>query len=817
MSSTYRWTLTNLADLSSEVLALDPIGWDSSTYHIGRDPVYKGAFHQYTTSLKFHCNGGGKDFIDAVYASDDIDGRIDLTCEYKCNESGSYETLFSGIINLASYKTDGEYTDVNIEYSDLLTKLKNREDIDVDLDTGKSIGHEVITVVPKVTLPMPHQEISLIDKMELGATTTFTHTYPNVADSILYKGLRTHSMKNDSTELFTWIPWANFDDYGHPGYSDADSIIMPVYIANDTNVAYPNTIRYTINTKGTFSDLTESIVTKVATANTLVLAYGADLATATKVTICGNSYSSASNPYTHVWDTGGDVTADITLNSGDSIWLYWAQSETITTGPYTASVVHTYAYDNFSFELLLIQAAPDSKADSFLVHEAFNQVIDAIADSDGNFYSEFFGRTDSEKQTYSSDGCGSHMAITSGVAIRSMPDAKVYCSLKKLFQSLNCVHNIGLGMVSGKIRVEPLSYWYNNTKLLTCANVNQYSRMNDNARYINKVEVGYVKWGIEYRQGRDEVCTNHQYSTDVASVKGTYSALSEYVSSGYAIEICRVKGYNLKPTEDYQYDELNFFVACVPYYRGQVATIDDTISIPQAISGIQAGDSVTLSGTTYNDGTYTVSTATVYQNNDGSYYTYIVLTASLPHTALIIDLNVTFTDNTNRIWKPEKYADSFSNGANMTSLDTAFNLRFTPARMLLAHMNVLTPGLQKINGKVYFVRGEGNVLLTTQLADNNCQADYNESIAYVSNILAENQDFDWNDANVHNITPIYLPEIYEFEYPITYAEFKTIQANPYGYVEFYKKSTEVFQGYIETLDYSLKTGLAKFKLIKRYQ
>ena len=56
----YRWTLTNLSNLDTEVLSKDPIGWDEGVYTIKRSEEYKGAFHEYSVPLKFHCKGGGK-------------------------------------------------------------------------------------------------------------------------------------------------------------------------------------------------------------------------------------------------------------------------------------------------------------------------------------------------------------------------------------------------------------------------------------------------------------------------------------------------------------------------------------------------------------------------------------------------------------------------------------------------------------------------------------------------------------------------------------------------------------------------------------
>ena len=150
----YKWTLTNLKTLDSVVLGNDPIGWDEGVYTIKRSELYKGVFHEYTTSLKFHCKDGGKSFVDVVYQTDDIDGRIDVLVEYDCDGSGVYDTLFNGIINLASYKTDGDYTTVMVEKADLLTKFTNRDDISVDLETTTSIGGSTITAVNTTTLPL---------------------------------------------------------------------------------------------------------------------------------------------------------------------------------------------------------------------------------------------------------------------------------------------------------------------------------------------------------------------------------------------------------------------------------------------------------------------------------------------------------------------------------------------------------------------------------------------------------------------------------------------------------------------------------------
>ncbi|MCL5460414.1 hypothetical protein M3M33_17380, partial [Loigolactobacillus coryniformis] len=66
---------------------------------------------------------------------------------------------FNGIINLASYQTDGNYTTVNIEKSDLLTKLFSRDEISVDLDSTTSIGGNAITAIDKTNLALTPVEV----------------------------------------------------------------------------------------------------------------------------------------------------------------------------------------------------------------------------------------------------------------------------------------------------------------------------------------------------------------------------------------------------------------------------------------------------------------------------------------------------------------------------------------------------------------------------------------------------------------------------------------------------------------------------------
>lgn len=815
----YRWTLTDLVApyVGSEILTKDPIGWDEAVINVMRSEQYKGMNTFYTNSLKFHCDGGGKEYIDAIYESEGIDGRINILIEYDCDGSGTYDTLFEGIVNLASYKTDGEYTICNIEQSDLHTKLAMRDEISVDLETTTSIGGVPITAPDYANVSMHSQNLYLKSSMEGDVPFTSSQTI-NMVDAFTYKGFFTSPLNTTRQEAETFIGWTETNDFGFPGHTASDTEISEVFQANDANVQYPQDYTYTLQFAGLFSDIISAINTRINTAHALSLRYGQEFNTATTVTLYNSTgYSGSATTLSVSFDTTL-LTDTITLNYGDKIWLVWFESETITTGPYNDTITYQWDYTTANFTLEANSTTNRTNAKTFLVHEAFNQISDAIADGDGHFYSDYYGRVNSDKITYDSDGCGSPIAVSNGLNIRQFPNKSITASFKKLFENFDALHNIGMAIESNRIRVEPLSHWFDTTtEIISLPNVNSYEQKCDNKRFINKIDIGYQKWESEFKGGLDEVNTKHEYSTVVSSVKNTLTKLCSFIASGYTIEFTRRKKYTDETTTDWRYDNENFLIAVKNSFTGQIGftvqpMADDTINIfGIELTGIQVGDTIVITNTASNNGVYTVTYATTSNNNGATPSTTLKVAEAL--TNELFAYTGTIEDETNPFYTSEQYTHSFSYGTGMTSIQTAYNLRLTPARMLLAHFNVITAGIQLMRGAIKFVKGEGNTSLsvakdiiayTTQ-----CQEDY------ASQLLLENQSFQWNDSNVKNVSPLWLPETYSFEYPLTYTQFKAIKANPYGYITFYKFATDVKYGFILSMEYKIKTGLTKFELLRK--
>ncbi|HWB65016.1 MAG TPA: hypothetical protein VG603_15970, partial [Chitinophagales bacterium] len=347
-----------------------------------------------------------------------------------------------------------------------------------------------------------------------------------------------------------------------------------------------------------------------------------------------------------------------------------------------------------------------------------------------------------------------------------------------------------------------------------------------------------------FKNGLDEIHGRRSYGTRVGAAKGTLlslpndkdpnarlhnklSRVSKFIAGNYAIELTRRKNLQWS-LDDFKYDNDNFIIGLSNTYTGIVSIAPGNVIIINNPLNISPGSTFTLRGAGANSNTYTITS------------TYYNPFASLSHNSLGIvytGANTDIADNpfATHITVAESFVASYHGEATITFTNCKFpevasavlqspvsgviapeltgnwlNMSLTPARMLQNNLSLITAGLQKIKGKVQFITGTGNFEAATQMYAAGKQEDYS------GRRLSEMQSLDWNDPNARNVKPLWLPEIYRFQYPLTYRQFKQVLSNPHGYVQFYKFPTDVKQGFILSMDYQLKTGMANFELLKMY-
>ena len=132
----------------------------------------------------------------------------------------------------------------------------------------------------------------------------------------------------------------------------------------------------------------------------------------------------------------------------------------------------------------------------------------------------------------------------------------------------------------------------------------------------------------------------------------------------------------------------------------------------------------------------------------------------------------------------------------------------TPTRSMLRHMNILSASMFRNAGdKVNFRAGTGNVEAEIDYDDVSSDGDYSGVN------LPENSSIAWDDSNVGQNSPLWIPEIYTFSYPLSYTDYKNIRTNLYKMVRFDDGGSKKY-GFILDLVYSIQTKQAEFTLLR---
>ena len=145
-------------------------------------------------------------------------------------------------------------------------------------------------------------------------------------------------------------------------------------------------------------------------------------------------------------------------------------------------------------------------------------------------------------------------------------------------------------------------------------------------------------------------------------------------------------------------------------------------------------------------------------------------------------------------------AENFPVVENLYDPTTAYNLRYSPARMIRAWLKVLASNVIKLASKTLtFTYGDGNFNLVSR------------ETSETSNIT-ENANVDMSD-----VEPIYEPERYKFTSPLTRDEMRLIVNKPYGYIRFQDELGNKKDGFILEVRHDPNNNKADFDLLKVYR
>ena len=505
-----------------------PKGWNESELTFIRDKFYKGVFESYSTSeLTFVKDG--RDFVQTAYETDGIDHEVTINIYILNNSTFQYQLYFAGKLDLSTYKIDSIGVTCEVIPTGFQNIVLNRDKIDVDMMSTKYIGgadgsmEYLFGVWEKVTIP------------EYQATKNCDWRFNGQAVAV----------SNYAHYLPMQLSFSEFE-IGETFNQEFDEIIK----------FFVPTAAFTGNINGTL---------RVIVSGTG--AYQIDVYL--KIRTVGNAVSTVESytaSGTDTIDTTFVIDEPVGLGPLDSLYFEGYLTGTNADLSYLASSV--------SVSQPIGSTLSEISVPMFYIYEAFARTLQLISGKHLPIYSKFLGRIDSSPETYITDGFGSLISITNGKWIRQFdPNAnQLNFSLKELFNSINAIHNIGLGFetISGdlKCRIENEVYFFDITDNSSYPGETQFYQVNqilDLSGYLNnemiskevlpdwyanEIDGGYGTFEYENVQGLKEFNTKSNWATPIKSVKSKLNLISTYRADTQGVNKLREKPVATFPTED---------------------------------------------------------------------------------------------------------------------------------------------------------------------------------------------------------------------------------------------------------------------------
>lgn len=780
-----RWTIISAND-GSRILEHDPKGWESLTLKFVRDEFYHGVFYEFSgggsevVPVGFYCKGGGKEFIDSLYDKYGQEADAYMKIEYRCQD-GSFEELYYGKLNFASYTEQFEnqklYSYLNIEQFGITQKVRNREEVPVNVCGNVSLdGLPLNHYSPCYNLNLHSRSLFIVSEWDGDVNDEFC---VGSANPSTYNWMALPRMTATNKEIDVSI-----DQFfeGRPfGTFEALSPTIEPIIDFSAIYTYPFSLNLTWNIAGDFidssyflSEVTQCSDPQMISRTTsldpikLRLFYGIDLDDAVDnsrfidiITI--PAYAATTQTETKAFTTSGVQTQTITIESGYKLWLLWFGTQEVLD---EASLKKRFEYSVFDFTADFASQTPATVAKSALIHEAWSRLSETITDQQIAFKSEYYGRTNSQPVNYSSNGCNSFAAITSGKNIRTFPDEPITISLKDMFSNCNGVDNIGLGIENGNtIRVEPKKFFYDDTVIFEKPYVPGIEIKFSGEFVFNEIEIGYEKWEIDQINGIDEPNSERKFSlSDIRAIKKNLLAKSNFIAGSYPIEATRRK--NLVLTEDYRYDYDIFLIALNRTVNG-----DNQPTQLNTAEKDENFDSIT----------------NVFFPDTGYNFRYSP-TMNLLRWFPVYSIGMNKVINYQNYWI-------------IILTDYEGNVEMTTRLSL--HAEPKCPG--------EFGYEQGGFFIPLTLVE---KPQYQSPVGsgVVSGYPVPLAPF-----SVEQLygEPLFMPEEITFEHPVSYSEFKTIKNNPKGLVRISADGINYMSGYIKTFEFDLRRKMGSFVLYRK--
>lgn len=758
----FRYTINPDSD---NIIVSEPINWDETIFEISRHDKWHGIFFDYSFPLQFADSDApnGADnaytFIKNAYDASGVDAEVYLDIEIDCNDSGTFEYLYRGKLNMDTVEfSEGDdcIASLTIEPVSILSLFKNRINQKVNLATTESFDGVALTSYDYLNFLMLLPAKVLLQQADLTSSTGGSAIEGSAFDE-LASGFSTTTKTGLFYAPFGFNPIAGIDEINTRATYATEILnsyadMVPLYEVQYDGT-YVVTVTMSANARlGILLDATEttcgykhtfnymSVEVWLEVGGTALLLANADIDNICSLTGEGDGEDIE---YVVISLTAFEEVLTVDMIAGDEILMYvriYGEGEynqgLLVKDVYWSTLLSASATMNIDAYV----TPPDTYCRVFMINEVFSRISEAITNGQLRALSNYYGRTNSEPYPAPSgnNGDGSHRVLTTGLHIRQFPAAALNMSFEECFDNCNAIDNIGFGIEPDAerqgnysvVRIEDMNYWYDpDTVLMQCDSVREIKRKVMNDKIFSRAKFGYAKYENEEYSGLDEFLTSREYRSTSKIVDNTIEFISQFIASGYAIEIGRNKQYDSVTQADWRYDKDTFIICvrAVPYIGYEVEQ-----------GNIDAAE-------------------------------------------------------------------------DMISPETVYNFAISPIRNALRWLKTLLNSYRDISDpESYwtFTDGSGNVI---------AQGLNTGTPVIESESIQENSDLDIN--SIDEFTDAYYPhypELWTYDYPMSFEQYKTVKANPKGIIQVQPwRQLGYTDTYIKQIAYKPTEGMATFNVMPK--
>lgn len=523
-----------------------PLGWSEQGIKFGRDEELWGVFQSITTSLKFW--GDGKKILESIYYHNDkypyndavnFEAYCQLVIE-KRNDSPintwGYDTWFNGKFDFSEVAQNED------EQGNFIQVLVIENSLKQIFDANRGTEYEIpITGHPFITEEITMEGVVLDNEFEwiTGALDTITVAGQGASSAEAYifpMGL----IEVDSTNYFRDLIYFKQQDYNRSIIGSATPNTENAEFLK-SNVDFTGTV--TLNIEFNWASDNPSPLIRVVLlkqkVSTGVLSnaptFTHDFYNSGILSGGGLRNVTFTNVHTEPFE-GGDWRYLVAFVGDGATSTYYVEVVSATMNIKFKKALPTtscYALSYQNYAKLLVEKAFEGQA------TLSSQYLGTGSASAGELLYKYY------------DLLPKDLYITTGDALRKLPDPVIKGSLSDLIKDVYSRCMCGVGISGSSFVVERLDYFLQKVvKIGTVKNTTKPVAKTAKSLLFNDITVGYPEFKAEDLNGRFEVNSTQKYKMGFKTITDDKDLTTSYKASVYEIEYLRSEIFSSGNTKD---------------------------------------------------------------------------------------------------------------------------------------------------------------------------------------------------------------------------------------------------------------------------